>query len=152
MDNHKYHLAQINIAIMHGESIEDAIMESFINQLDTINGLAESSPGFVWRYKDEEDHSLLKMPYSGSNCLINLSVWKDVESLKQFTYNTAHAVLIKNKNTWFRKQANFHYALWWLPRNKLPNLNEAIEKLEYLQKNGSTQNVFDFKNSHKAPQ
>lgn len=47
-----YHVAQINIArfkILSG----DAAMKEFIDQLDPVNTVAETAPGFVWRLKDE---------------------------------------------------------------------------------------------------
>ncbi|MDZ7876341.1 MAG: DUF3291 domain-containing protein [Saprospiraceae bacterium] len=49
------HLAQLNIAQMKGENIEDPVMSSFVAQLDEINGLAEASSGFLWRLKDDSD-------------------------------------------------------------------------------------------------
>ena len=49
----KKHLAQLNISRIIPETMEDPIMADFVAQLDTINALAESSKGFVWRFIDE---------------------------------------------------------------------------------------------------
>lgn len=46
-----HHLAQLNIGRLHA-SIDSPEIAEFANALDTINALAESSPGFVWRLKD----------------------------------------------------------------------------------------------------
>ena len=43
-----YELAQLNIAMMK-EPLDSARMADFMANLDRINALAESSPGFVWR-------------------------------------------------------------------------------------------------------
>ena len=51
----KYHLAEINIAKMKGVDINDPIMKEFVDNLDTVNKLAEESEGFVWRLKDDTD-------------------------------------------------------------------------------------------------
>ena len=47
----KKDLAQLNISRIIPETMEDPIMADFVAQLDTINALAESSKGFVWRLK-----------------------------------------------------------------------------------------------------
>ena len=43
-----FELAQLNIALMK-EPLESPGMADFVANLDRINALAESSPGFVWR-------------------------------------------------------------------------------------------------------
>ena len=42
----EFHLAQINIARMLAP-IDDPLMSDFVAQLQTINELAEESPGFI---------------------------------------------------------------------------------------------------------
>ena len=49
------HLAQINIARMLAP-MEDPLMREFVDNLDRINELADRSPGFIWRLKDEENN------------------------------------------------------------------------------------------------
>ena len=80
-----YHLAEINIARMKGVNIDDPIMQEFVDNLDLINGLAESCPGFIWRLKDESDNATDINPYNDEQVIVNVSVWEDIESLKQFT-------------------------------------------------------------------
>ena len=45
----EYQIAEINVARMKGININDPIMKEFVDNLDKVNALAESSPGFVWR-------------------------------------------------------------------------------------------------------
>ena len=47
-----YELAQLNIALMK-EPLESPGMADFVANLDRINALAESSPGFVWRLQTD---------------------------------------------------------------------------------------------------
>ena len=45
------HLAEINIARLKHDS-DDQRVAPFMNALDKINGIAERSDGFQWRYTD----------------------------------------------------------------------------------------------------
>lgn len=49
----KYNVAQINIAHAK-DSMESETMKGFVDRLDEINKLADTSPGFVWRIQTEE--------------------------------------------------------------------------------------------------
>lgn len=53
----KKHLAQLNIFKIIPETMADSIMADFVAQLDTINALAESSKGFVWRLKGDDNNA-----------------------------------------------------------------------------------------------
>ena len=50
------HLAQLNIGRLRYE-VDDPRMADFTNNLALVNGLAERSTGFVWRYIDESGNS-----------------------------------------------------------------------------------------------
>ena len=77
-----YQLAQINIAQMKGKDYTDPIMKDFVDNIDRNNELAENSLGFVWRLKDDQNNALDFRPFSNSHLLINVSVRKDIESLR----------------------------------------------------------------------
>ena len=78
----KYRIAQINIARMLAP-ITDAIMADFVAQLPPINTLAEESPGFVWRLQSASGDATSIKVYDDDMVIINLTVWEDVESLRQ---------------------------------------------------------------------
>lgn len=44
-----YHIAEINIAKMKGVDINDPIMKEFVENLDSVNQIAEQSSSFVCR-------------------------------------------------------------------------------------------------------
>jgi len=56
-----YHLAQVNIAHMRAP-LDDPLMAGFVAQLETINALADASPGFIWRLQSAGARSLRKEP------------------------------------------------------------------------------------------
>src|SRR5262245_9958556 len=86
-----YELAQLNIALMK-EPLESPTMADFVANLDRINALAESSPGFVWRLKTDDGNATALRPL-GEDSLVNVSVWKDVDSLNTYGYQSAHVVV-----------------------------------------------------------
>ena len=51
-----YQLAQLNIAQMR-YTCESAEMAYFVQQLDTVNALADRSPGFIWRLQSDEGNA-----------------------------------------------------------------------------------------------
>lgn len=97
-----YQLAQINIARMIGANIEDPIMTEFVSHLDSVNQLAEESDGFIWRLKDDENNATGFNPLHDEQVIINLSVWKNIESLEYYTYRTFHVDFLRRRKEWFQ--------------------------------------------------
>jgi hypothetical protein len=147
----KYQIAQINIARMKGVNIDDPIMKEFVDNLDHINGIAESSEGFVWRLKDESNNATYLNPFNDEQVIINISVWENIEALENFMYRTFHSDFLKRRKEWFQTYGKAHVAMWWTLSGQFPTQEEAIEKLEDLQKNGPTEKVFDFKRKFSVP-
>ncbi|MBB6331414.1 hypothetical protein HNP24_002364 [Chryseobacterium sediminis] len=146
-----YQLAQINVARMIGANIEDPIMNEFVSHLDSVNRLAEESDGFVWRLKDDENNATSFNPLNDEKIIINISVWKDVESLEHYTYKTFHVDFIRRRKEWFQKYGKAYYALWWIKDNEYPSIDEALKRLEYLQEKGSSSYAFNFQSVFQKP-
>lgn len=132
-------LAQINIAHMKAAQ-NDPIMKEFVDFLDPINKLADESPGFIWRLVGEPTESA---PWNDM-VIINMSVWENIETLKDFTYNTAHSYFVRSRKKWFQHLGTPHYVMWWIEEGHIPTLAEAAEKLELLEKRGSSPEAFTF--------
>lgn len=147
----KYYIAEINIAKMKGVNINDPLMKEFVDNLDIINQIAENSHGFVWRLKDENNNATSLNPYEDEQIIINVSVWKSIETLEVFMYKSLHSEFLKRRKEWFMKYGSAHTAMWWIPEGHIPTLEEAVEKLDYLQKNGASADSFDFRNKFPAP-
>ena len=135
---------------MKGVDINDPIMQEFVDNLDKVNAVAESSNGFVWRLKDENNNATSLNPYNDEQVIINISVWETIETLENFMYKTFHTEFLKRRKEWFQSFGKAYTAMWWIEEGKYPSMQEAVDKLDYLQKNGASAVVFDFK--HKFPQ
>lgn len=137
-------LAQVNIAEMLAP-INDPIMQDFVNNLDRINELAEQSDGFIWRLKDDEGNATAITVFDNLFLIINMSVWKNMEALYAFTYESDHVEILKRKKEWFHKMPRMHMAFWYVEDGHAPTAAEAKERLYYLQEHGETPYAFSFK-------
>lgn len=143
-----FQLAQINIGRIKGVDINDPIMKEFKDNLDTINGLAESSKGFVWRLKDDQNNATSINPYEDVQVLINVSVWETIEDLEFFVYRTFHTDFLRRRKQWFQSYGKAFTAMWWIEAGHFPTIEEATYRLDYLQKNGPSAFAFDFKQKY----
>lgn len=139
----EYHLAQVNIARMHAD-LDDPIMLGFTQRLDEINLLAESSPGFVWRYVSATDEVSYYIPEQDKRILLNMSVWESISALKNYVYHSTHLELLQNKKEWFSKLDRPHLAMWWVAQGHKPDPDEAMLKLDILRDKGSCPEAFTF--------
>ena len=139
------HLAQLNIAEAIA-SMDSPEMADFVNNIERINSLAESSPGYIWRLTDEGGDNSYSMQLFDSDFIItNMSIWKDKESLFDFVYNTSHVEIFKRRKEWFSKMPVMHMVLWYVEEGHIPTIEEAKERLQYLRDNGESEYAFTFK-------
>ena len=137
-----YHLAQLNIARAKTD-IDDPAMNDFMNALDHINGLAESSPGFVWRLQTEEGNAMSLRPFDDDRMVVNLSTWESVEQLRAFAYKGEHLDYFRCRAEWFESLPTYQ-VLWWVPAGHRPTVEEAKAKLALLEAEGPGEEVFTF--------
>jgi len=138
-----YHIAQVNIGRIFAQ-LDDPIMSGFVNRLDEINALADLSPGFVWRLIVNDGNATYLRPFGDPRMLLNMSVWKTVEQLRQYVYQTAHVELLRQRHAWFEKLAGVYTALWWVPAGHIPSVDEAKQRLAHLETHGPTEFAFTF--------
>ena len=141
-------LAQLNIAKL-AAPLESPQLKDFVDNLERINLLAEASPGFVWRLQTV-DGDATSIDYFGSEYIVNMSVWQDVESLHNFVYRTAHAPIMARRKEWFDRMSEAYQVLWWIPVGHEPTVEEADERLTHLRENGPTEFAFTFKKQFPA--
>lgn len=144
-----YQLAQLNIATMK-EPLESPSMVDFVANLERINALAEASPGYIWRLQDEAGDATALRPF-GDEVLVNLSVWRDVPTLSDYVYKSAHTEMLKRRREWFSKVSAAHMVLWWLPAGHCPSIQEAAERLALLREHGASAQAFSFRHAFAAP-
>lgn len=139
-----WNVAQVNIGRMNAPSIDHPVMSEFVAQLETINKLAESSKGFVWRLKEEAGNATNIRFNDDSRMIVNMSVWESVDELSQFTYKTLHRDVLAQRSKWFLKMDQHFQALWYVPRFSFPSIEDAKFRLDYLVKNGPSPMAFTF--------
>ena len=145
-----WNIAQLNVATaLHGP--DDERMRGFYEQLDEINALAESSPGFVWRLKSDSGNATDIQVTDDPLLLVNMSVWDSVEALFEFAYRSDHRRVFADRRQWFAKPDGPYQVLWWVAAGHEPGVEEALQKLEYLRANGPTASAFTFQEKFEPP-
>jgi hypothetical protein len=145
-----YHLAQINIGRLVAP-VDDPRLADFVAQLDAVNALAESAPGFVWRLQSDSGNAT-DIAYSDDPfTIVNMSVWESVEALSQFTYGRHHIGVFRDRGRWFEKLSLPGYCLWWIPAGHRPTVAEGRERLIHYQQHGATPYSFWFSQRFPAP-
>lgn len=134
------HLAQLNIAKPKYAN-DDARFAEFMDNLERINGLGASMPGFVWIHKDETGHAM-DMPTPWSDAAANLTVWETPEHLEHFVWNTVHKKFYNKKANWFKEMSSNHFVMWWVEEGYLPTLDEAKGRLDHLDTYGNSDFAF----------
>src|SRR4051812_42918378 len=114
-----FHLAQVNIGRILAP-MDSPIMAEFVGNLDRINTLAESSEGFVWRLKDENNNATSIKMYEDDMIIVNMSVWQSIDALFYYVYRTDHLEIFKKRAAWFEKMTDMHMALWYVPVDHKP--------------------------------
>jgi Domain of unknown function (DUF3291) len=150
MSGSRYQLAQINIARMVAP-LTDPLMADFVANLKPINALADTSPGFVWRFQTEQGDATAERPYGDDRIIINFSIWEDANSLHDFVYRSAHASIMKRRREWFARLTDEYVALWWVPAGHRPAVAEAIARIEHLKLHGPSTEAFTFREFYPAP-
>jgi Domain of unknown function (DUF3291) len=146
-----FHLAQINIARLVAP-IDDPVIAGFVAQLETVNALAESAPGFLWRLQSDSGNAT-DIAYSDDPLIIvNMSVWESVETLQQFTYGPRHIGVFRDRFRWFEKPSLPNYCLWWSPAGHRPTVAEGRDRLQHYQDHGATPYAFWFSQRFPAPE
>jgi hypothetical protein len=142
----KYHLAQANIARFKA-SLDHPKMKEFVDFLEPVNKFAEESKGFVWRLTDDDGKSAsyIESPFKDEMMAINISVWEDLDSFKDFVYGSVHSYFLRNKKKWFAMDGTSQFVMWWLPEGELPTLQMTKQKLEELELKGPSPSAFTIK-------
>jgi hypothetical protein len=146
----RYELAQLNVGVIKGP-MDSPVMANFVASLDRINALAECSSGFMWRLQTEDGNATAIRPFGNANMLVNMSVWRDVESLSRYVYNSEHQQIMRRRREWFERMDEAYLVLWWVPEGHRPGIEEALARLEHLRSNGSGPEAFTFRTAPPPP-
>jgi len=136
-----HHLAELNIGRLRHD-IDDPRVADFTNNLALVNGIAERSAGFVWRYVDDSGNATNTRPYADPRIIVNFSVWENVESLERFVWQTIHKRFYGRRTEWFEPLEGPSFVLWWVPAGHRPSVQEAVGRLDHLKQHGPSDHAF----------
>ncbi len=141
-----YHLAQLNLGLLAAPIDADEMTE-FRLALGPINALAEATPGFVWRLKDDDGGSSTYVEVPGMDDPLwapNMSVWESLDALKHFMHKSGHASYLRRRREWFQQPPGLINVLWWIPAGEIPTLADAVRRLQHLEANGPSEQGWGF--------
>jgi hypothetical protein len=145
-----FHLAQLNVARMRAP-LDDPIMREFVAWLEPLNGLADTSPGFVWRLQTEQGDSTAIRAFEDPLLLVNISVWQSLDALRNYVFGSDHRRALRQRARWFERMDAPTSVLWWLPAGTLPTLDDAKKRLLLLRERGPTPEAFALSRSFPPP-
>jgi hypothetical protein len=145
-----WHIAQLNVGRIVAPT-DSPVMADFMNALDRINALAETSPGFVWRLQGDTGNATDILTTPDPSFLVNMSVWRSIEALFEFVYRSAHTGFMVRRREWFERPGEAYQVLWWVPAGYRPSPQEALARLDYLRAHGSSPYAFTFRQHYPPP-
>lgn len=146
-----WQLAQFNVARLR-QPLDHPATAEFVDALGPVNDVADSSPGFVWRLRDEAGQSSsYVVVYDDPLMIVNFSVWETVQALRDFVFRSAHTPYLRRRREWFERAAEAYVVCWWVPVGTIPSVEEAVRRLEQLRREGSSDEVFGLRDARPAP-
>jgi hypothetical protein len=144
-----YHLAQLNVGVARGAT-DSPEMAGFIAGIGPVNALADSEPGFVWRLEAGDGPGASSLRPRGPDLMVNMSVWESLQALRDFVYrNGPHLDFMRRRREWFGRMTQDHLVLWWIPAGHIPDLDEALRKLDLLRATGPSPLAFTFREPYE---
>lgn len=137
-----HHVAQINIGTMVAPT-DDPRVADFMDGLERINALADEAPGFVWRLQTDDGNATSIQIFPDPLTLVNMSVWESVDALKAYVYQSDHVEFFRRRAEWFEADAK-RVALWWVSPGTVPELDEAVRRVRFLEQRGPSPYAFGF--------
>jgi hypothetical protein len=134
------HLAQFNVARIR-YPLDDPRMAEFVDNVALVNGLAEQIDGFIWRLQDHSGNAMGMTVYDDPRMLPNLTVWRDVEALERFVWQTLHRRFYGRRQQWF-EPIETPLVMWWVPEGHRPTLAEGVARLDHLRMHGPSDQAF----------
>ena len=146
-----YHLAQLNVGMARA-AIDSPELAGFMAGIEPVNAIADAAPGFVWRLEDGDGPGATALRPCGPDIMVNMSVWQDLESLRDFVYrNGPHLDFMRRRRAWFHPMAVPYLVLWWVPAGHIPGMDEALSRLDLLRRDGPGPQAFTFRDPYPPP-
>jgi Domain of unknown function (DUF3291) len=146
------HLAQLNVGRLLAPT-DDPRVAAFMNALDLVNGIGKRSPGFVWMMEGSGHPGTgnTETKLAGDpQFLANLTVWESAQSLEDFVWKTVHRQFYRRRSEWFEVLDKMHLVMWWIPVGHRPALDEALDRLDHLNRYGDSDRAFGWNGLSEA--
>jgi hypothetical protein len=134
-------LAQLNIA-RPVAPLHTGRLDGFVALLEPVNELADAAPGFVWRLQDDTGDATSYRGFGDDSIIVNMSVWRDLESLSRFVFDGLHVQVLRRRREWFEAFGDVYAVCWWVPAGHRPDLAEAEDRLHRLRTAGPAPSAF----------
>ncbi len=138
------HLAELNLGILKHDW-DDPRVQGFVDGIAIVNKVAERSDGFIWRMSDDDMDAAQRDPngpFGNPRTASTLSVWRDLNSLEHFVWNTVHKRFYDRRAEWYDAVDSLRFVLWQVPQGHRPDLVEAIARFRHLEANGDSEHAF----------
>ena len=150
-----FQLAQVNIARLVAP-LDDPRLVEFVAALDPVNAAADAAPGFIWRLQTEDGNATAVRAFEwdttgSAGVIVNMSIWRDVESLADFVYSEMHRQVLRRRRDWFVRMREAYTACWWVPSGHRPTTGEAEDRIRYLRAHGPTPYAFTLRIHYPPP-
>ncbi|MCU0903579.1 MAG: DUF3291 domain-containing protein [Tabrizicola sp.] len=140
-------IAHFNVArLLHPPG--DPRVAGFTSNTVRVNAVAERSPGFLWRWKDEastvDGSGGYQAVDADPNLAISLSVWESVEAFRFFVQQTVHGAFLRRRTEWFSPWDGPNYVIWPCDRDAIPTVTEGWARLDRLKREGASAEAYEF--------
>ena len=73
------------------------------------------------------------------------SLWRDLDSLLEFTYSDEHAQALRQRRDWIVPGDWPGSVAWWVADDEAPSVADAIERYDTLDRDGSSPSAFSLR-------
>ena len=106
----------------------------------------------MWRLTDESGQSSSYVRADDDpRVIINLSVWESPELLHDFVFHTAHTPFLRRRREWFERMPEAFLVCWWVPAGHVPTVDESLDRLERLRRDGVSADAFTLRDRRARP-
>ena len=146
-----YVIAQVNIGRLVAP-LDSPQLADFVSQLDAVNAVADSAPGFVWRLQSDDGDATSFRVFDDDQILLNMSVWDSIEALHEYVYRSGHVEVLRQRRQWAEPFDGVQSTMWWVRAGELPEPSEAVLRLARLERDGPTADAFTFQRRFEPPE
>ncbi|WP_181443459.1 DUF3291 domain-containing protein [Porphyrobacter sp. YT40] len=126
----------MNLFYLRAEGGDPALTDYFAS-LDRVNEAAQKAVGFVWlsgHLKGPFGHPVLVEDHERT--VLNMSVWRDMESMVAFVYSGEHAHAMARLSNTTEKIVGLYNVVWPIEPGHSPTSQEGFLRLSHLRSYG----------------